>query len=216
VLYHSLVHAKEEQIVVVAFAADAAPLAAHLDRYLIREDVKLELDDVKPVLVVGGENVGATASTIAFPLLPASWMVMEEAPVKNLEAGDRAKFDILRVTAGWPLGGVDFGEGTLPQELSRDRQAISFNKGCYLGQETVARLDALGHVNKQMVRLRAAEGTTLSVGDELFDGEKLVGTLTTCTPHGRYGLSMVRRGSNAAGTELRTAQGTARVEALDG
>jgi folate-binding protein YgfZ len=113
------------------------------------------------------------------------------------------------------LGGVDFGEGTLPQELCRDRHAISFNKGCYLGQETVARLDALGHVNKQMVRLRAAEGTTLAVGDELFDGEKLVGTLTTCTASGEAGLAMVRRGSNAAGTELRMAKGTAKVEAID-
>jgi len=45
---------------------------------------------------------------------------------------------------------VDIRDKTLPQELGRDRRAISFTKGCYLGQETVARLDALGHVNRRL------------------------------------------------------------------
>lgn len=214
VLYHALIHTLEDQLVVIVFAADAAPLATHLDRYLIREDVKLALDETRPMLVVGVENMNA-AGSLPVPFLPAAWVVTGDAALDGLELGDRAKFDTLRVEAGWSLGGGDFGEGTLPQELSRDRHAVSFHKGCYLGQETVARLDALGHVNKQMVRLRAADGNTLAVGDELFDGDKLVGTLTTCTVSGEQGLAMVRRGSNAAGTELRTAKGTAKVEAID-
>ncbi|WP_442483089.1 CAF17-like 4Fe-4S cluster assembly/insertion protein YgfZ [Aeoliella sp. SH292] len=212
VLYHALVHAKEDKIVVIVFTGDAAPLAALLDRYLIREDVKITQGEAHPTLVVGSEK---SDGSIPVPMHPAASIFLGEASVKSLEPGDRVKFDTLRVGAGWPLGGVDFGDGTLPQELSRDRHAISFNKGCYLGQETVARLDALGHVNKQMVRLRAVEGTTLAVGDELFDGEKLVGKLTTCTASGEAGLAMVRRGSNTAGTELRTAKGTATVEAID-
>jgi folate-binding protein YgfZ len=226
VLYHALIHAKEDQLVVIAFASDAAPLAAHIDRYLIREDVKLSIDEVKPIIAFG---YGELPHWFPFPIhlkrqevgFNPNWVIgtNNEAGSECAEAGltacDRAYFDSFRVGAGWPLGGVDFGEGTLPQELSRDRHAISFNKGCYLGQETVARLDALGHVNKQMVRLRAAEGTPLAAGDELFDGEKLVGTLTTCTADGEAGLAMVRRGSNTAGTELRTAKGTAKVEAID-
>ncbi|HEY6564507.1 MAG TPA: hypothetical protein VIY86_08435, partial [Pirellulaceae bacterium] len=57
-------------------------------------------------------------------------------------------FESIRIEAGWPKYGVDFTDQNLPQELARDGQAISFTKGCYLGQETVARLDALGHVNR--------------------------------------------------------------------
>ena len=55
-----------------------------------------------------------------------------------------------RIEAGLPVP-VDIPEKTLPQELCRDQHAISFTKGCYLGQETVARIDAMGHVNRQWV-----------------------------------------------------------------
>ena len=55
--------------------------------------------------------------------------------------------EMLRIEAGIPSYGVDLDDQNLPQEVNRDRYAISFTKGCYLGQETVARLDALGHVN---------------------------------------------------------------------
>jgi|GEM_PF-55374 len=55
-----------------------------------------------------------------------------------------------RIEAGLPAP-ADIPEKTLPQELCRDQRAISFTKGCYLGQETVARIDAMGHVNRQWV-----------------------------------------------------------------
>ncbi len=49
---------------------------------------------------------------------------------------------------------ADISSENLPQEVNRDKQAISFTKGCYLGQETVARIDALGHVNRLFVAIR--------------------------------------------------------------
>ena len=57
-------------------------------------------------------------------------------------------FEILRIEAGTPVFGKDITDKNLPQEIDRDARAINFVKGCYLGQETVARLDALGHVNQ--------------------------------------------------------------------
>jgi folate-binding protein YgfZ len=66
--------------------------------------------------------------------------------------GDQAAVDALRIAAAFPAPG-DIPPKTLPQELGRDARAISFTKGCYLGQETVARLDALGHVNRRLVTL---------------------------------------------------------------
>ena len=63
-------------------------------------------------------------------------------------------FEAARVEWGFPLFARDISEQNLPQEIARDAQAISFVKGCYLGQETVARIDALGHVNKLLVGVR--------------------------------------------------------------
>jgi folate-binding protein YgfZ len=86
-------------------------------------------------------------------------------------------FHALRIEHKTPWFGIDASDANLPQELGRDEQAICFTKGCYLGQETVARLDALGHVNQHLVGLildrEAAPGTEL-----LFE-EKPVGRLTS-------------------------------------
>ena len=57
-------------------------------------------------------------------------------------------FELWRIEAGTPVYGQDVTVENLPQEIDRNSRAINFQKGCYLGQETVARLDALGHVNK--------------------------------------------------------------------
>ena len=64
-----------------------------------------------------------------------------------------------RIEHGWPIYGLDFSDANLPQEIARDPYAISFTKGCYLGQETVARLDALGQVQKKMVLLQISGDT---------------------------------------------------------
>ena len=59
-----------------------------------------------------------------------------------VESGPEA-FEVLRIEAGTPVFGKEITEKNLPQEIGRDARAINFVKGCYLGQETVARLDAL-------------------------------------------------------------------------
>lgn len=74
---------------------------------------------------------------------------------------DDNAWDLRRLRHGWPLYGTDIKPDQLPQEVDRDRSAINFNKGCYLGQETVARLDALGHVNRLLM------GFTWQPGDGL-------------------------------------------------
>lgn len=92
-------------------------------------------------------------------------------------------FHALRVTAGYPWHGIDFNDSHLPQEINREQQTISFTKGCYLGQETIARLDALGQVQKKLV-LWSIDGPGLDtlpdVDTKLFaGGEKPVGRLTS-------------------------------------
>ena len=76
----------------------------------------------------------------------------------GLIEADADSFDVLRIEAGTPVFGKEVTDKNLPQEFGRDDRAISFVKGCYLGQETVARIDALGHVNQML------EGTLLRAG----------------------------------------------------
>lgn len=99
--------------------------------------------------------------------------------LEGAEAGDPAAFDLARIRHRWPIYGKDFSDANLPQEIDRDVHAISFTKGCYLGQETVARLDALGQVQRKMVRWRVASTAPPEAGTELTAGEKTVGTITS-------------------------------------
>lgn len=129
-----------------------------------------------------------------------------------------ASFDTARIEAGTPLFGRDITHENLPQELARDAQAISFVKGCYLGQETVARIDALGHVNRTLVGLRFAGNEIPEPGTTISDSTREVGRVTSSTFSPRSGaplaLGYIRRGNNTVGTRLSSPCGEVEVVAL--
>jgi len=97
-------------------------------------------------------------------------------------AEDPLDFHRDRVSNRFPWYGIDLDDRNLPQEADRDTLAISFTKGCYLGQETVARLDALGQVQKKLVRWRIEAAEPPTVGTELRADDRVVGRLTTVVP----------------------------------
>lgn len=105
---------------------------------------------------------------------------------------EAATIEAARIVRGTPHP-ADIREKTLAQELGRDARAISFTKGCYLGQETVARLDALGHVNRRLAILTAPE--PLQAGAEIRCGEESCGVLTSAAPAatgtGTVGMGLV-------------------------
>jgi len=98
--------------------------------------------------------------------------------------------ETVRIEAGRPAP-ADIVEKTLPQELGRDARAISFTKGCYLGQETVARIDALGHVNRRLVAV--ATGGPFERGAVVTSGGEPIGTVTSAclSPRAGGGLGLV-------------------------
>lgn len=124
-------------------------------------------------------------------------------------------WNTLRVESAMPMLGVDFNSANLPQEVNRIEQTISFNKGCYLGQETIARIDALGHVNQQLVRLSFSGNKIPPPGTKLISKEKEVGLVTSSCWSPRdevpLALAMVRRGSNATNCLLESKFGQATV-----
>lgn len=114
--------------------------------------------------------------------------------------------DALRIEAGTPESAREVTDANLPQELARDSRAISFTKGCYLGQETVARLDALGHVNRLIRGLIIEAEAPAPPGSKLFAGEKEVGRITSSGVSERTGkpiaLGFVRTSHVAPGSAV--------------
>lgn len=120
-------------------------------------------------------------------------------------AGLRA-YHILRVEAGTPVYGIDIDDTNLPQEVGRTEQAVSFTKGCYIGQETVARIRTYGHVNRSLVGLKLAGASPAQAGAKLFRAGQEVGHVTSSVFSPGLGsvvaLAYVRRGSQEPGTAL--------------
>jgi tRNA-modifying protein YgfZ len=113
-------------------------------------------------------------------------------------------FEALRIEAGVPRGRLDFDEKTLAPETGQSARAIHYKKGCYIGQEIVARLDARGHTNRSLVRLTC---------DQLFpprtpilvEGSE-VGWLTSCalgpTEEKPVALGYLRNAAAVLGTKV--------------
>lgn len=91
--------------------------------------------------------------------------------------GTRAQ-EILRVEAGIPRYGIDMTEEHILLETGLDR-AVSFDKGCYLGQETIERIRSRGHVNRKLVGMILAGETPAGRDDAIHSGEKEVGKITS-------------------------------------
>ena len=122
-------------------------------------------------------------------------------------------WDIARVEAGRPEWGIDIDDTTIPQEANFDAlHAISYTKGCYVRQETVARVHFRGHVNKHLRGLTAM--TPLPSGAEVTDAEgKPVGDVRSSVQSPLYGciaLAMIRR-EVAVGSQVTVARGAAEV-----
>ena len=103
-----------------------------------------------------------------------------------------------RVRAGVPRQGLDIDEKTIPQEAFLELDAVSFTKGCFLGQELVCRIDTRGHVNRLLRALEFGDSsidTTPPAGAGIVVGDKEVGTLTTVarSESGVVALGYVRR-----------------------
>ena len=109
------------------------------------------------------------------------------------EASEEAA-EILRIEAGDPRFGVDMSTETMPAEAGIVEETVSFTKGCYIGQETVARLHYRGRPNRHLRGLRL-EGA-VATGDEVQLGERVVGSIgSVCLSpaHGRIALAILRR-----------------------
>ena len=108
--------------------------------------------------------------------LPGSIEVLDAEQEETLGPGELER---LRIEAGVPAWGKEIDDSILPAEAGLDDTHVSFTKGCYPGQEPVARLRNRGHVNR---RLRVLEVEAAAPGDEISFEEKTVGRVTSAVP----------------------------------
>jgi folate-binding protein YgfZ len=143
------------------------------------------------------------------------WQALRQAGAHP--CGEEA-LEAFRIELGWPEYGRDISPSNLPQEVGRDRRTISLTKGCYLGQETVARLDSHGHVNRILAGLRFDTPEVPPAGTELQTAGRPAGQVTSAafSPDlgAAIGLGYVRRGQEQPGTRLDSPYGPAVVAAL--
>ena len=134
--------------------------------------------------------------------------------VPGLPTASEDAAECLRIESGRPRLGLDMGSATIPQEAGLNDRAVSFTKGCYVGQETVARLHYKGKPNRHLRGLRLSEPA--AHGDEILLGDKPVGTIgSACVSpvHGPIALALVRREA-APGDEVTIGGSPATVTGL--
>jgi len=197
----------DNDYLVVSFSLPAAQLLARLQAYLIADEVELEdqTADWTGVLLwsEGVANLAAPAGSLVLPsrragldgvqwLVPAGRSGDAAAELKRVSARecDRSAAELARLRAGMPSIPVDLGPRDLPNEGGLDDIAISYTKGCYLGQEVMARLKNLGQVRRRLHLVQGA-GAPPAPGTALYQGERKVGETRSAAADGENFLALV-------------------------
>lgn len=191
----------------------AQKIAARLDKYVIADDVQIEDaaqayamftvqgPDATPPTHIGGHtfpNPRGTAKGFDV-FIP----IADKIDLQGRHCTQEA-LDIVRIEAGLPRFGVDMDESNLAPETGIDARAISYAKGCYIGQEVISRIRTYGQVAKALRGLKCE--VLPKRGDKLFLSGKEVGYVTSAifSPALKTNIALgyVRREHNAIGTKL--------------
>ncbi|MGI9091335.1 MAG: YgfZ/GcvT domain-containing protein [Gemmatimonadaceae bacterium] len=165
----------------------------------VHSHVKANIDSVEATLL-RAPSLGSELWHVYDVIVPRDAVdsVMETMRAHGAVAGEAQDWDTLRVEAGVPEWGVDMDESTLLQEANlEDLHAVSYTKGCYVGQETVARIHFRGRVNRTLRRLNFTGDVIPPLGAALTDSEhRSVGEVRSrvrSQAEGIIGIGMVRR-----------------------
>jgi tRNA-modifying protein YgfZ len=193
-----------EAFLLVSYDCPVAVLKGHLDAHLVADDVTLtdetetlalmqiwteQYDDSLAELIDGLARDAGAESWMSFtsPLF-TSWDILAPRPVleklaqelvaQGIEPAPKEALQSVRIILGIPSVPKDAGAGDLPQEAALDRHAVSFNKGCYIGQEIMQRLHMQGHPTRSLWQVAWDVKVTRQ------DGEEVVPLYADDTPAG--------------------------------
>ncbi len=237
----AFIHAGQDFLLVDTEPELREPLAARLERYIIADDVQIE--DVTDTfallhLIDFAADTGAPKLPdlhAALATLGSGWWTLEstrygqpgldifydpalDARIRHcLHLGftelNADAEEAWRIVAGVPRWGAELDDNTMPAEAGVEARAVSYTKGCYIGQEIVSRVKSVGHVNRQLRGLRALDSSPLYEGMILLpaggdESAKEIGRITSAAAAAGHGgadfiaLGYVRRGWETPGTLL--------------
>jgi folate-binding protein YgfZ len=178
----------------------AAPrLAEDLDRFHFSEDLEILGPEISALVTIA-DGIDPPALAISAPgWIPGTRVAVvddgaEAAAEGGWQPASEDALEVLRITAGVARVGVDTGPKTLVQEVLLEDRVVDFSKGCYLGQETVARAQHRGQVNRILRGLIAA--APMVRGAEVRFGDRVLGTITSVAIHptlGAIAMGVLRR-----------------------
>jgi folate-binding protein YgfZ len=192
-------------------------LAARLERYMIADDVALEEAEfglvhyLGPLDSVKSGDVAHPIRSNRFGLAGVDFWFTDSQRTALLEALKEPllgpeEVETLRIERGIPRWGTELSESVIPNEAGLQDRAISYTKGCYVGQEVISRLKSIGHVNRHLCGLLTQ--ADIAPGDQLFSNSegKAVGNVTSVCHSAKVGgiiaLAYVRRGFDLPGSNL--------------
>ncbi|MGQ0667451.1 MAG: CAF17-like 4Fe-4S cluster assembly/insertion protein YgfZ [Nitrospiraceae bacterium] len=195
----------------------SGPKAPHV----IQSAFGVDVADLQPVNFVTAQIGGAAALVLRTEetgevdielLLPATglstaWSTIMEAGARFgiRPIGNQAR-EALRLEAGIPKAGPDLNEEIVPPEANLEEKAFSLTKGCYPGQEVVARMDTYGNVRRHLVGLTMKDSTVPPKGAKLFAGDREVGWISSAAHSPQLGqviaFGFPLRDFSKLGTEL--------------
>jgi folate-binding protein YgfZ len=235
---------KDDDALWLSLERDAIPkLIAAFDRLLIMEDVQVAdvsadytiiglfgpqgpsvlsswLGEPANVHALHSHRIVADGRVIASQLGYEIWVPRDKSDAvlkfftgQAVPIVERDTWEVLRTEAGIPVFGVDIDETTTMPELGE--AGISYDKGCYIGQEVVAKVKYIGHVNRRFIGLVLGGNELPAVRSPILKGGREVGYITTAVISPRLNrpiaLGFVSRAAYAAGSEVETGAGTAKI-----
>jgi folate-binding protein YgfZ len=195
-----------DEFLLVSDAEVGSSVVEDLTRFKLR--VRLEIGEPEAVLdLIGPESegivdrldAGAGVRALGAPLgwLSRFFILGREDVAPEAPPVGHLAYTAVRVEMGEPVMGRDVDENTIPQEAGVVDDSVSFTKGCYLGQELVARIDSRGHVNRHLRGLVLVENALPPEGAAVFAGDAEVGTITSVAESlqvgAPIGLGLIRR-----------------------
>jgi folate-binding protein YgfZ len=225
------------RVLVAVPAAVVDALRAHMDHYLVMEDAEMApgsdafvawgihgprageaLEAARRAGAAGGllDRTGLGGAFVLAPKERAADVAAALAGVATV--GNPAGWDALRLERAVPRFGVDFDAQTYPQEAALEKTAVSFDKGCYLGQEVVCMLQMRGKVKRKLAALVLDGADAPAAGAAVTDeAGAAVGEVTSAAPSPTLGkavaLAMIKRAQAEPGKAVRV--GGARGEVVE-
>ena len=198
-----------ERVGIIVDAGWGALVAERLNRYRIRVKAEVREED-RPVWSLWGPRAGEVADVgehwadrdgvvrVPFPTRGVGRvLVIGDLDVSGVPQAGELAMTAVRVESGEPVMGRDVDESTIPQETGLVPDAVSFTKGCYLGQELVARIDTRGRVNKHLRGLAVTRNVLPPEGAEVWAGDREAGRITSVSESvfvgAPIGLGLLRR-----------------------